>query len=355
MATRFTMSPRRDGQGIIHSGVDPNNLFVHGESFTITGTGFGTRTGYEDHINTSGIYDLSLNSNFGVVGRWDGSNFVGAGERFKVQSEGINGKCLKATRVNGGEPNITLLFNYDTPVALGKKIFSSVWVKHLVTGSATGGQWKYGRWQTVNNSLSDKLREAYWSGVSSTPTNKVQVRDSANFPSPDLMVGWGPDTAPYLPHARNKWVRMDMLHTMPTAYNLPDTYKCEAWIHDPDGIIAPLYINFTDNQVSEHISPYAASGDEWTCHLHQNYLHNGDYGTASHTLWTDKAYENVGDNRRVELANNADITLATRRFILPASSWSDTSITLTCDEGNITGSRWVHVLVDNVSVYSESV
>jgi hypothetical protein len=351
MALNITRNLYRSGAtSLLESGVNPSNIFADGLIYTITGTGFGSFTGFDDHIKNTPILSLSDNSNFGVVGRWDGGSFVGAGERFKVVSEGINGKCLKATRINGGAPNITLLFNYDSAAALSQKVFTSVWVKHLVTGSTTGGQWKYGRWQKSTTSLSDKPSEAYWNASSASPDNKIQVRDYRGLASAGDFTEYGSTGANYLPHARNKWVRMDILHTLPSAYNLPDEYKCEAWIHDPDSIVAPYYTNFTNNQAANHVNPYGQAGDEWLCHLYQNYLGNGDFDAASHTLWMDKCYESVGNNKRVELANNSDLTLATRRFIQPRVSWADTTIQVRSDIGDIpSGSRWIHTVVDGVS------
>ena len=357
MPTLITLPAYRDGQNIIHSGVNPSNLFVHGQPFVINGTGFGTRTGYEDHINTSGIYDLAVNSNFAVVGRWDGSSYVGASNRFQVVNEGYNGKCLKGTMPSGGSGNISLAFNYASAVPFGQKVYTSVYVKHI-SDAVIGGQWKYSRWQKVTNSLSDKASEAFWNASVTGADQKVQFRDYQGLGAASNLSGYGSGDITKMPHDKNKWVRMDMLFTLPATPSVGDTFKCEGWVHDPDGIALPQYTNFTDNQATEHLNSYGAYGDEWLQHLYQNYFGSGatgDYSSKNHTLWMDKCYENVGDARWIELANNADITLATKRFIQPASAWSNTSASITSDIGNISGARWLHVMVNNVSVYSESV
>lgn len=339
----------------LESGANPDNVFDNGRIYTITGSGFGTRSGYSDHIRNTSIFNLPDNSNFGAVGRWNGSNYIGASERFQVVSEGLVGKCLKATRGAAGEPNISLAFNYDSAIPLGSKVFTSVWLKHLVADSTTGGQWKYGRWQKSTNNLSDKASEAYWNASSASPDNKIQVRDYRGVSSAGDYSAYGSASINYMPHGRNKWVRMDMLHTLPSSYSSPDEYKCEAWVHDPDGLVVPYYTNFTDNQSAEHINPYGQAGDEWLQHLYQNYLGNGDFGTANHTLWMDNCYESVGDNKRVELANNADLTLATRRFIVPEISWADTSIQVRGYTGGMTGARWLHTVVNGVSTSARAV
>lgn len=334
--------------GFLESGVNPDDVYIDGIIYTITGTGFGTRTGYADHIRNTSIMTLPEYSNFGAVGRWNGGNYGGASERFQVVNEGLVGKCLKATRGSGGEPNISLAFNYDSAVPLGSKVFTSVWVKHLVTGSTTGGQWKFSRWQKSTSSLSDKASECYWNASSATPDQKIQVRDYRGVSSAGDLTKYGGRIAD-LPHAKNKWIRMDVLHTLPSAYASPDEYKYELWVHDPDGLDVPYYTNFTNNQAIDHVNPYGQAGDEWLQHLFQNYLGNGDFDAANHTLWMDNCYESVGDDKRVELANNADLTLATRRFIVPEISWSDTVIQVRGYTGGMTGSRWLHTVVNGVS------
>lgn len=348
---------RSVGNSRLESGANPDNVFADGLIYTITGTGFGTRTGYADHIRNTSILQLPDDSNFGAVGRWSGSSYVGAGERFKVVSEGIDGgKCLRAYIDAGTAHNATLLFNYDAPVALGNKVFTSVWVKHRVTGSVSPGQWKFGRWQKSTNSLSDKASECYWNSNIGAPDHKIQVRDYRGVGgfSADITVHTGDYTRAagsfdWLPHGRDKWVRMDILHTLATSYDAAGQYKCSAWLHDPDGLLPPVFCDFTDNGPTDAVNPYGQAGDEWMQHLYQNYFGNGDYGSATHDLWLSDCYESVGDFKLVEIANHADLTLATRRFIVPEISWADTQIQVRGFTGGMTGAKWLHTVVNGVS------
>jgi len=339
---------RSDISGMLESGVNPDNIFDDGLIYTITGSGFGARSGYTDHIKNSPIMKLPDDSNFDAVGRWNGGSFAGAGIRYKVVSEGINGKCLKAFRNGAGTPNMTLLFNYDAPVPLGSKVFTSVWVRHT-TNATLGGQIKYSRWQKSTTSLSDKASEAYWNANNNSGDNKVQIRDYRGVG--ELYESqFGSANVNYWPHSRDKWVRMDMLHTLPSAYNLRSDYKCEGWVHDPDGAVPPYYTNFTDNQAIEQVSPYGQAGDEWLCHLFQFYLGNGDYDSANHVIRLDNCYQSVGDFKHVEIANSNNYATATRRFILPEVSWSNETIQVRADTYDIPeGSRYVHTVVNGVS------
>ena len=334
--------------------LDPNygaeNDFLNGQPFTINGSGFGLKSGYSDHINTSGILDLSDGSNFGSVGRWDGSIYQGS-KRFSIESEGINGKCLKATRVFGDGLNIVFTFNYDAPVQLGKKIFSSRWVKHT-SNAVVGGQWKYDRYQKNPASVSDKASELYWNANNSSPDNKIQVRDYRGVSSAGDFTKYGSSNVTYMPHQKNTWFRMDMLITLPSSYATPDEFQCESWIYYSP-TLAPIYTLLTNNQAVDHVSPYGQAGDEWVQHLFQNYLGNGDFGTADHVMWYDKVFESVGDDKRVEYCNTADYASRTRTFTQPIGSWSDSAIYMPkVDKGDIT-SGYLHVISNGVSIYSE--
>lgn len=345
--------------GLLQSSYDPDApAFADGQPYDIVGTGFGTNTGYADHIETSGIYDLAEDSNFGVVGRFDGSEYIGATIRFVVKDEGINGKCLYGYKPpfgeEGWEPNISMVYNYDVPVGLDKKIFSSRWVKHKCTGSTVGGQWKVSRHQAVNNSLSDKARESYWHMGSDSDTTLMQIRD-------DRGVGGDGDFSLYAAYENSplnldKWTRIDVLYTPPTSYAEPDTFKAEIWIYDPDGINPPYYHNMTDNQAVEHACPYRSAADLFIQHVHQNYLGNGDFDSFAHDFWVDQIYEAVGDDKRVEFCNSATWAGRTVSFIqpVPKETWTDTLIPITKVYMGTLNSGWVQVIENDASIKTEA-
>ncbi len=335
----------------------------HGEPFTITGSGFGSKVGYSDHFNLSPVITDSstypIGSNFGAVGRWDGSNFIGASNRFALNDEGINGRCLRSYDPPNASGNNSVLWTGDDYIQLGQKWFSSFWVKHR-TPATIGGQWKYGRWQRVNNSLSDKPREAYWNATNISPTNdhKVQFRDGTYVPpsTGNNWTGFAGSSIARMPHMKDLWTRMDILFTFPTAYNAPTTFKCEGWVHDMYGVLPPLYCDFTDNQATELINPYDASGSEWKYHLYQNYLGlaggEGDFTSSSHEVWMDKMFESYGDGKRVEFSNSPVYlpnNLPVKSFVQPlnyidhATPWTNTEIKNVFDAGNLSYG-WLHVV-----------
>ena len=328
----------------------------HGQKFSITGTGFGTKVGYSDHFNLSGVLSQAVGTNFDTVGRWNGGSFIGAGNRFSVASSGMNGKCLYAHRVANGTPNNTVLWTGDDYLPMGQKWFTSCWVKHSTDG-IQGGQWKYGRWQRVGNSLSDKPFEAYWNATNREPTqdHKVQFRDSAGTGGSNW-TGFAGSSIARMPHGKNLWTRMDILFTMPTAYNNPTSFKCEGWVHDMNGVLAPLYCDFTDNQATELINPFDQSGSEWKYHLYQNYFGQaggeGDYTASNHDLWMDKMFESYGDSKRVEFSSSPiynPSNLPIKSFVQPLNysdyptPWTNTAIHSIFDAGtNLYG--WLHVV-----------
>lgn len=335
----------------------------HGQKFSITGTGFGTKVGYSDHFNSTGILTDTAtypnNSNFNTVGRWSGANFIGASNRFFLSPDGMNGRCLKSNDPANASGNNSILWTGDDYLPIGQQWFSSFWVKHN-TPAVIGGQWKFGRWQRVNNSLSDKPMEAYWNATNIVPTNdhKVQFRDSTYVPpsTGNNWTGYASATVSRLPHMKNKWMRMDILFKLPTAYNNPTSFSCEGWLYDPDENLPPLYCNFTDNQATELINPFDQSGSEWKYHLYQNYFGQaggeGDFTASSHEVWQDKMFESYGDSKRLEFSSSPIYTpsnLPVKSFTQPlnyadyATPWTNTAIHGVFDSGT-NSYGWLHVV-----------
>lgn len=323
--------------------LDPALPPVEGASFTITGSGFGAAIGYTDHIDTSGIYNTAEGQMFGAIGRRSGENYNGASNRPVVKSEGVaGGKCVYFYQPAFGEPNRApnnvLPFYFDEPLGLGQKYFCSRWSKHHCPSSTVGGQRKLDRWQHELASVSDKASENYLSISSDITTFKITVRDFDDGTNGTLVyVSYNDKLV-----NTNKWVRFDTLQTMPTTLGGTD-YKYEMWIHDPDGLSPPTYINFV--QDGKFPAPYLTTDDFWRVHVPQNFFGNGDFG-GEHFLWESDYYESLQYDTRVELSNNANYSLSTRSFIQPIdnATRSDTRIDVAkIKRGDITGG-WLHVI-----------
>lgn len=337
--------------GEYESGYDGDQGFIDGEYYVLTGSGFGTKNGYSDSILSAGILDLSNGSNFGVVGRWSGADYEGS-VRPTVQNEGINGKCLRFNRASAGALNCVLAFNYDAPIALGKKIFASRWIKHHCPDSVLGGQLKYERYQKSILSVSDKASETYWNANSNTLDNKIQSRDYLGVGAATDKTSYGSADVDKMPHNKNAWFRMDTLVTLPQAYG-DTTFKFETWVfYDP--LQTPLYTNFVTP--AQAINPYGQAGDEWLQHIYQNYAGNVDFSGLAHTFWMDKVFETVGDDAcYVEFCDSAIYANRKVGYIQTDSIWNTSAIAIPRADKGTLSTGWLHVVRNGVSVFSKVV
>lgn len=318
----------------------------HGDNFTINGTGFGTKAGYFDFLDQSPIMTDSatypLGSNFGRVGRWSGTNFIGASNRPVITAEGVaGGKSLYWDHRAAYAPNSCLQFYYDNPVPLGTVIYYTAWIKHRIRNleSSTGGQWKSNRWQAVTNSLSDKANETYKNiYVGPLTDNKIQVRDES------YVVGSGPEKTLHsgssirTPILKNTHIRVDTRITLPSAYANKQEYLHEEWIWSEDGSVTPYYYLYTDNQAVDQASPYSSDASRWNMHLMQNYFgtgSGGDFTSKDHELWYSRVAEMVGDDKRIEFGTTPTDVNSPRSFMGSITSWSNTSVTGTIDAGDL--------------------
>lgn len=324
-----------------------------GEEFTITGSGFGTKAGYFDFFDQSPIMTDSstypLGSTFDQVGRWSGTNFVGASNRPIISNEGINGKkCLKWSSPSGG--NNCLQYYYDSPLSVGTSLYFTRWVKHRVIGTTvTGGQWKSDRWMALTNSLSDKANETYKNIYTIVATdNKIQVRDDSGAEGVTSKVLSANDSAA-TPILKNVWIRNDVKITLPTSYSDRASYSHEEWVYDPNGINPPAYYLFTNNQAVDLASPYTSDASRWNMHLMQNYLGSGgggDFTSLGHDLWYSKVAEMVGDDKRIEFGSTRNDIRSPRSFIASINSWGSSSVSGKIDAGDLTFG-WLKLISGN--------
>lgn len=327
----------------------------NGDTFTISGSNFGVKSGYSDHLSVSPIMQQAVGTQFSRVGRWSGSNFIGASNRPVIAADGINGKCLYWNHLAAEAPNSCLQFYYDAPIPLGTTLYVSRWVKHrCVQPTVLGGQWKSDRWQAVTDSLSDKPNETYKNIYIITSTdNKIQVRDDTNgnpFGSGTLHSS----TSARTPINKNKWVRIDTKITLPSSYANRAEYQHEEWISDPNGVLPPEYYWYTDSQPVDLASPYSSDASRWNMHLMQNYLGSGDGGDFTdldHELRYDKVFESVGDDWRVEFSTTNNFFNSPRSFVQPLITWTDTTIQIIFDSGGLT-SGWIHLVKNNTVIRS---
>ena len=341
MAESFTLDLTNINNRILSGAIE----LSHGEPFTITGSGFGTKAGYWDFLDQSPIMTdqatYPIGSNFGRVGRWSGTNFIGASNRPIISATGgvAGEKCLFWNHLAPATNNC-LQFYYDVPVPLGTTLYFTRWIKHrCVQPTVLGGQIKSDRWQAVTNSLSDKPNETYKNMyIIAATDNKIQVRD-ANYPSAgnSAVLHSGDSEKSFV--NKNRWMRNDVRIKIPSAYANPSEYMHEEWFYDPDGILLPSYRLYTNNQAVDHASPFTDASSLWNMHLMQNYIGSGgggDFSSLDHEMWYSKVAEMVGDDVRLEFGSTQNDVRSPIQFMCPLSSLNNTTANGLLDAGNLT-------------------
>lgn len=322
-----------------------------GQSFSITGSGFGSAPTYWDFLDKSPIMTDSatypIGSNFGRVGRWSGLDFIGASNRPVIKAEGVDGgRALYWFRPKyPGRPNNCLMYYYDNPVPLGTVIYFTRWVKHRIYNNeaSTGGQWKDYRLMASVSSLTDKPNESYKNiyvtpGVNNITDNKIQVRDDSYVQNvgPEKTLHSG--TSIRTPILKNAHIRIDTRVTLPSSYANKQEYYHEEWIWSEDGSVTPYYYLYTDDQAVDQASPYSSDASRWNLHLYQNYLGtgaSGDFTDQDHEMWYSKVAEVVGGDCRLEFGSTPNHVRSPISFMNPYDSWADTTIGATFDPGTL--------------------
>lgn len=311
-----------------------------GQSFTITGSGFGSAPTYWDFLDKSPIMQQAVGTNFGRVGRWSGTNFIGASNRPVIDSSGPDGqKCLFWNHLASGQLNSCLQFFYDSPVPLGTVLYFTRWVRHkCLQPTLLGGQWKSDRWQASTSSLSDKANEVYKNiYIISATDNKIQMRDDTGASGAgDKTLHAG--TSAMTPINKDLWIRADVRITLPSAYANKHEYYHEEWIYYPDGSSVPEYYLYTDNQAVDQASPYSSDASRWNMHLMQNYFGSGtggDLGAVDKELRYAKVSEIVGGDCRLEFGNTPNHVRSPISFSSPYDFWMDTEVGATFDPGTL--------------------
>lgn len=300
--------------------------------------------GTRDNIATSGALD-DLGSHTGeAFGRWSFATVDGAvSGTFTVEDDGF--RYLAAEKTNGGgSPPYNLTFLYTLPADLdyGTTLLTSYWVRHTISDSGATGQWKLMRW-CRELSISDKANECYLLHNTTNDTSQMYIRNSVDNITAPQSVQY--IDASGFPTGLGEWARIDVQFKMPTT-DSSDDFECYVTTYDPAGIDPP---NIRDVMVGAELgeTPYKSSSDKWRYIIFQNYFGNDTFGSTEHYIDMQGICVTIGTLARVEIANSATYSSATRAEILPEASWVDGVITITEEPKHLTsGDRWVHVFDD---------
>jgi hypothetical protein len=336
----------------------------HGNTYTITGTGFGTKVSPVDGSSKPYYYwDFEDGTQNNVTSLATGGVAALGDQNMTVTTEnrGSSAKDLRSDAVNwaqftpyGGVVEADFTAPAGSAVRSGKvykyeKRKSSISsYTHDNSGTAQFENWKFDRfWVATNGSGYPNAYNAQNADSASTCSGGGQ------HPSPTVEAGSGSNyvktsSAYRLPGSN--WMAEERLLQYASANTIGDgLYRIRQ-----DG---QLNISRTDWKTDPSASFPAAGLRRWYTQDDPSNLGDCGGSTAAHDVWYDDIVFDWGDDSwaRVMLGNASTLAACTTLEYQPASSWSSTSITIKQKFGELTSSTTKYIYVfDNTDTSNAS-
>ena len=288
---------------------------VHGQLFTITGSGFGTKPAQTPHFHWNGVGTTSWSES-----QADVSGFADSGFRSVATPASRIPRYWYGAKTTGSYPWNVFIERTFPCAAYPTTVYASYYVRfdpnwsdsvgdrqakpwtHQHTGSGYGGDSSYIGHEGINNGTA-----ATWSGG-----YRPEGKYSTSSP-------WGEAAA----NACQEWVRREFLLTVGTQ---PDgSFRC--WETTTRGTLnARLMLERTGLGTTFGTSPPGTSRI-----MFMGYVR--DFGTNNYIYMTD-VFLDIGANR-VILTDNASFLGSKYHEPQPYTAWSDTSIAITANCGGL--------------------
>jgi len=321
-------------------GADPTGAIGGGgETFTITGTGFGTHDldieflgGADGHLRTAA---LGADSSFGS---WSIDTVYNPDK--VIVDDANRGKSWELDYTGEtGTLNGIARFDYGSGIAANTEVMVGYWA--YIRTDETTGQWKMLRVKS-DSGISD-------SGGEITMFNHFGGAGKQLILRPDDALG-GNDISGYggnYPASDGVWTFVELLLKTSTQGvadgDIKQVRHIEGSVYEPAALTGyfPADATMTYGETLR-----------WRYFTFQNYMGNG-FGSADDPLKVgmSDAYIQVGTTKRVYLTDNATFASSTWREIQEPLTWSDTSVTGTLNHANRSaGSYFIHIIegVDTV-------
>lgn len=310
-----------------------------GETFTITGIGFGSHGldieflgGADGHLRTAPLgvdssfdswsVDTTFNPDKVIV---DNAN---RGHSWELDYTGESGT------LNG-----KVTFDYGASIPEGTDVVMGYWA--YIRTDETLGQWKMLRVQAVN-SVVDQGGEVVLFNWTAGSGKQLILRPDDSLGGNDIS-GFG---AKY-PGNDGTWTFIELILKSSTEGvangDIKQTRHIEGAVYEK----ADLTSYFPANSTMTY-----GESLRWRYFTFQNYMGNG-FGSADDPLRVGMSdqYIQVGTTKRVFLTDNATFALSTWREIQKPLTWSDTTVTGTLNHANrAAGNYYIHIVegVDTV-------
>lgn len=306
-----------------------------GDTFTITGSGFGTKSQaapikwdqFKDYADDSTLQSNDSDwpqyqTNGGALIKSDRPRYAG-------------GKYVYNDDTRSG-----FATNYHT-FAPTDEVFLSYWFSTDQVTFGGGGTYWIGKLSRISSSTASGGGGVY-NGVG---VHALSNQNPANNSSPYIYQYNGNNTLGEvidyitMPNA-NTWVRVDMYAKLSDLDVANGTFNCHSW----------GYENYTNTSIPSRVTGNNYQLDSVILGL----MHANHSGASGGLKITDVYIDNT--RQRVELCDTADYTQASWSEVQPWISWSDTSIECLENKAGRTGTAYRHVLNDlGISIHNEQV
>lgn len=315
-----------------------SGTFAHGNSLTLTGTGFGTKSTaaplkYDDFqsVTTSAAITTSSAS---------GPSWSASGTIVPIAS---------AANVRSGTPFTKNMLSRFQPVGGSQPDVSNIYLSGLHVSRFVFDAWFYHDFSSVTSPTVQNMKpwRIHSSNAGDSPNHASLV-----FVGSDVIAGAADGDSPddglsdyFNPLQRSdlsgSWVHMTQITNFGTAGTANGTSITRV---DFNGMSATASYLGTRNFGASSDSP---TNSEWATMYIGNYVRSEDWGGTMRTYW-ESVYFDQGSWARIEVGDNATYTSCTHREIQIPSAWSSSSVSFTVNRGSFgtSDSAWIFV-IDN--------
>lgn len=322
--------------------------FAHGDSVTITGSGFGSTMptfkfagGAAGQLETTAVSSTPSNNGNPVdapatqAGTFSWQRFsTGPADRVQVVNDGARGKSLGRTQSSSGTYTMASEYKFNSSIPEGGKAYVTYWIKASLVGS--GGSAQYKLWRMMGQS-----------NVSDTDTNLVghflagssNIHENPGNGTSGLLF-YGDSSDGYF-NPNGNWMRLELKFIPGTQGNRDGKVLVRAF----RGTSVPGAMSFSNGGVDQRTASLSyPNAQRYTAFMWERWVGNG---YTSVTWGEDDHFAQEGSFRRVELWNTNTPSTATIREIQEPTSWSSTSITIRLNKGGLSAGTYYLVVLDD--------
>lgn len=325
-----------------------DDTYAHGDSVTITGSGFGstmptfgfaggvagqletTSTGSTPSNNGNPVEDVPTQKGTFSWRRFAaGSGFA---RQVEIVEDATRGKSLGKSQTSSGNYVVSSEYTFNNTIPASGKAYISYWCKATLTGS--GGSAQYKLWRMMGDS-----------NVSDTNTNLVGhfLAGSSNIhenPTGTNILMYGGSGDGYW-NANGNWMRIEIKFIPGTQGNRDGKVLYRAF----RGSSVPSNQSFSGSGYDIRTQSLSyPNSTRYSAFMWERWVGNG-YSAV--TWGEDDHYAQEGSFRRVEVWNTDTPSTATIREIQEPTSWSSTSITIRLNKGGLSAGTYYVVVLDD--------